>query len=457
MKKVLFFILIGSLLSIVTPSSLKAQEDKTKGPRYGQDSATCVMKISLYREFYKQWKSSGYKNEAINDALKHWRWVFQNCPLGTENTYVDGTKMYDYLIAKAKEKEVREKYIDTLMMIYDQRIEYFPLHYRTNKSQVGDILGRKGVTLYQLRPDNLEEIYEILHESVKLEKNDSPSAVLVYYFRVTTKMVNEEKLPKEAVVETYDQISDILDYNIKNNAKKRKDYENARGNIELTFEPYATCEDLIGIYTKKFKEQGDDPDVLRKITKMLDKKGCTEDELYFDATVKLYELEPTPESAYLIGKMYIKKENYQSAVTYLLEGIKMDNEDDRANCYLLLADSYRNLNDYPKARSYAYKAAELRPEDGNPYILIGDLYAASSEQCGANELESKAVYWAAVDKYYQAKNIDPSLEEVANSRISSYSKVFPSTETIFFHDYKEGDTFSVECWINETTKVRAAN
>ena len=48
---------------------------------------------------------------------------------------------------------------------------------------------------------------------------------------------------------------DIIDYNIKNNVKKKSDYENAQGNIELTFEPFASCDDLIGIYTKKFNEQ----------------------------------------------------------------------------------------------------------------------------------------------------------------------------------------------------------
>jgi tetratricopeptide (TPR) repeat protein len=289
-----------------------------------------------------------------------------------------------------------------------------------------------------------------------MQGNRSKSAVLVYYFRVTTKMINNEKIPKEVIVETYDQVIDIIDWNIKNNPKKKSDFENARGNIELTFEPYASCEDLIGIYAKKFDEQGDDPEVLTKIVKMLDKKGCTDSELFFDVTVKLYDLQPTPESAFLIGRMYVKREDYSKATEYLIAGTEMEDVDKRADCFLLLADCFRNLKNYSKARTYALNVTEIRPEDGNPYILIGDMYAASAKECGSNDLTNKVAYWAAVDKYYKAKNVDSSIADAANERISTYSRVFPTTEIIFFHDLKEGDPYKVECWINETTTVRAA-
>lgn len=452
MRKLLYLVLSGLFLSLLLQvDDIQAQ---TKQSRYGEDSATCVRKISLYREFFKQWKGSGYKSSTIDDAMKSWRWVFTNCPMGTQNTYVDGVKMFSSRIKNAKDEETRQKYIDTVMMIYDQRIEYFPLHYKTKKQQEGNILGRKGVDLYQYRPDSYEEVYNILKRSVELEGNNSKSAVLVYYFRVTSKMINDEKIPKEVIVETYDNLIEIIDWNIKNNSKKKSDYENAKGNIELTFEPYATCEDLIGIYIKKFEAEGDDPEVLSKIISMLDKRGCTDSELYFNATVKLYDLQPTPVSAFLIGRMYLKHEDYELSLDYLKAGTEMEDLDKRADCFLLLADTYRNLNNFPKARTYALKVTELRPGDGNPYILIGDMYAASAKKCGDNDLTNKVAYWAAVDKYYKAKKIDESAVDAANERISAYSKVFPSVQIIFFHNLNEGDPYTVGCWINENTKVR---
>lgn len=452
----ILFPLIFSMLMIFGVPSVSKGQVKDKGPKYGEDSATCVMKISLYREFYKQWRNSEYSNTAVNDAIRHWRWVFFNCPLGTENTYLDGVKMYSHFIKESQEGARREKLIDTLMMIYAQRLEYFPNHYRTGKSQEGNILGRKGVDLLQWRPDAWEEVYYLLKRSVDLDGNQAQSAVIVYYFRVALQMVDQGKIGTDVLVDLFDQLIAIVEYNILKNPGEKADFENVRNYLEAAFEPYASCEDLIRVYSKKFEEQGDDVELLRKITQMLDKKNCTDDPLYFDVTVRLYELVPDPTSAYLIGRMLYKKSEYSEAAEYLQQATEMADTNSRADCYLLLADVYRNLRNYPRSRSCAYKTAELRPGDGNPYILIGDLYASSANDCGDDEIGKKAAFWAAVDKYYKAKSIDPSVEQLAIDRINTYSAAFPTVERIFFHDLKEGESYNVGCWINETTTVRAA-
>ena len=63
-------------------------------------------------------------------------------------------------------------------------------------------------------------------------------------------------------------------------------------------------------------------------------------------------------------------------------------------------------------------------------------------------------YSAAIDKFIAAKNMDSSVAELANKKIASYSKYLPTNEDAFFNGYKEGDTYTVGCWINESTKVR---
>ncbi len=449
--------LIISLMMITGTGNIALAQVKDRGPRYGQDSVKCVMEISLYREFFKQWKNSDYTSVAVDDAIRHWRWVFNNCPMGTENTYLDGIKMFSYFIKEEPDNARKELLIDTLMMIYDQRMEYFPNHYKTGLSQMGNILGRKAVDLYQWRPQATEEVYHILERSVELDGNNSQTAVIVYYFRTAIELVNASKLGKDVLIELFDKLMGIVEYNIKNNPADQEDFESVKANLELSVEPYATCQDLIPIYRAKFDaEGGSNPELLKKIINMLDKKNCTADPLYFDATVKLYELEPDPESAFLIGRMLYRRNELSKSSTYLLQATDMADTNARADCYLLLADEYRTMRDYSRARTYAYKSAELRPNDGNPYILIGDLYAASADMCGDDEIGKKAAYWAAVDKYYKAKNIDPSLEQAANERIYSYSRAFPAVERLFFHDLKEGESYTVGCWINETTTVRAA-
>ena len=99
-------------------------------------------------------------------------------------------------------------------------------------------------------------------------------------------------------------------------------------------------------------------------------------------------------------------------------------------------------------------ALELKPSWGKPMILIGDIYAAASKDCGSNAYEQGMVFSAAIDKFIQAKKIDISVVNAANKKIATYSKYLPSKEDAFFSGAEEGSVFQVGCWINESTKVR---
>ena len=432
-----------------------AQGQQSTESKYGTDSVSCVMNNSLYYEFYKQWKQSNYKNEAWKDAVTPWRWVFVNCPKSTINIYLHGEKLMDEIIKTETNKERKEKYIDTLMMVYDKRIQYF------NKE--GYVLGKKGADLYKLRPSAYEEAYEILKKSVDLEGNKSNGPSLIYYFRSAEKLVKAEKAEKLILVDIYDQTSEIIEFNIKKfrsekNEKKVTNWENIRGNIEVSFEPYATCEDLISIYTIKFNENQNDVDLLKKITKILDKKNCTNSDLFFQATENLHSLEPTARSAELMGKMYIKREEYTKAAEYLLQSIDLyEDNNDKADVHYLMANVYFQIKRYSKARTHSYEVIKIRPNDGKPYILIGDMYVATAKECGNNDLTKNVAYWAAVDKYIKAKAVDPSVADLARTKINTFSQYFPATETIFFYDLKKGDSYKIDCWINETTKVRTSD
>lgn len=455
MKAKIIFTLLAISLSFISFNE-DVQGQTYDGPRFGQDSAKCVENISLYREFYRQWKDSKYKNESVKDAIGPWRWVLLNCPKGTQNTYVDGVRIMDYLIKKEKDQEKREAYIDTLLSLYDTRIAIY--------GKEGSTLGRKGVDFYKYRTKNYEEAYNIFKKSVQLQKNRSQGPIVVYYFRTTVKMVKEGALETSVIVEVYDEVMNIVESNIKrlevkSDARSKRFLETwltVKGNIEAEFEPFATCEDLVAIYQKKFNENQEDVELLKKITGILDKKKCTDHQLYFDATVQLYKLEPSPESAYLIAKMYLIEKNYNEALTYLSEALNMEDAEKVALACQYMAMCNQQLNNYVEARRNARKSIELNPQNGEAYILIGDLYAASADRCGDNDLTKKVAYWAAVDKYVQAKRANPEVKETADRRIASYRKYYPTTETIFFYNLKEGDAYKVECWIQENTTIRAA-
>jgi len=449
MKKLSVLLLLLSMMFSLT----------SYGQKYGEDSLKCIENLSLYKINFRIWKEHDYSEEVIRQVpiVEPWRWVFNNCPMASQNIYLDGVKIYKYLLEKTDDELTKSKLIDTIMLIYDNRIKYFG---QTKTSREGNVLARKGVDLYVLDPNRYQEVYQILDKAIALEGNKIIGPALVYYFRTTINSARSGQIDSTIIIENYNKITEIIDYNIKkyqSKASSLANWENIQGNIENSFEPFATCEDLIPLFSRKFEENPDDAELLKKITYMLDKKGCSESELFFTATEKLHQLEPNANSAYLMGIMNIKKENYSQATDYLLEAIEgLDDDEKKANTYYMLGSMYLNIKKYSEGRDFAYKGIELRPDDGNFYILIGDLYAASAKICGDNELSSKAAYWAAVDKYQKAANIDEEIREIAYKRISTYSKLFPSKETIFFHAYKEGNPYKVECWINENTTIRAA-
>ena len=451
LKKTIAF--LGVMVYFATMTNAKAQD--TISEKYGNDSVNCVMNNSLYFEFFKQWRDSDYKSPAWKDAVRPWRWVFLNCPQSTRNIYLHGERLVDELIQNETDKTKRNKYVDTLMMVYDKRIEYF--------GNEGFVLGKRGSELYKLRPEAYEEAYANLTRSIELEGNESNGAVLIYLFRAAEKIVKSDKADRSLLFEVYDQASEIIDYNInrfRNEADEKKvtSWENVRGNLELSIEPYATCPDIISIYSVKFNNEPNNVDLLKKITKLLDRKNCTDSDLFLAATENLHRLEPSAKSAELMGKMNIRRENYTESVKFLQEAVQLhEDAQAKADVYFLLAHVYFQMKLYTQSRSAGNEVLKVRPNDGKIYILIGDLYASSAKDCGDNDLTSKVAYWAAVDKYVRARNVDPSVEDLARTKINTFSQYFPAKETIFFYDLDEGDAYTVECWINETTTVRASN
>jgi tetratricopeptide (TPR) repeat protein len=430
------------------------------GSRYGKDSVTCIMNLSLYREFFKQWRENPSANSVINDAMGPWYWTFNNCPRASENIYIDGAKMIRHRIQMAKTPKMKNALIDTLKLIYTQRMHYFPYKFRTTEPQKGELLGREAIDLLNVQPSAETEIYNMLKQSVALDKENALGAVFVYYFRLTTQMANEGKIDTTAVVDAYSQIMGYVNqrldsYKAENNAGKVMEYQNIKQNIDMTFQPFASCGILVKMYQKKFDAAPQDPDVLKQVISALDSKQCYNNDLYYNANVNLYKVSPTPGMALLLGRMMMQKNKYDDAIKYLSQANVAD-PDQTVEVDMLMAQAYQLMNDYPKSREMALKALKVNPKYGLAYELIGDLYAQSATKCGNNDLTKLVAYWAAVDKYEQAKRVDPDLTSTMNSRIAIYKQHFPTTESLFFHNLKPGEKYKVGCWINEETIVRSS-
>jgi tetratricopeptide (TPR) repeat protein len=391
--------------------------------------------VNVYRSLEDQY----YKQKNYKDAYKPWSWLFNNAPSVSKNIFIHGVVICKYFI----EEEGKENFIDTMMLVYDRRIEYF--------DQRGFVLGRKGIDHLKYRPNEFETSYGFFKESIELEANNTKSDVAYYYIFTSTLMVKSEKITEEELLGNFGKINDIIDANASGNEKSR--WDQTRDNIVAIMVPWLQCNILIPFYEAQYESSKDELEKLKNMQSVLQMQKCTDSEVYSRISESVFEKEPSAKAAYSLGTAFQSKENYDKAIYYYKKAIELESESniEKSKYHLALADLYKRTNNFSLSRTHAQTSASLNPDDGTPYILIGDLYASSANSCGNNDFEKAAVYWAAVDQYIIAKSKG---SPEAENRINSYSARFPTTEKAFYHEVYEGDTVNIACWINVSTKAR---
>ena len=421
-----------------------SQADIYQNPDYGPDSASrmkCANNLSTMSEFMKI--------DLINYALPSWRTVFDKCPASSKNIYLYGVKIYRDRLDMENEPVRKKELLDTLMMIYDRRIEYF--------GQKGHVLGRKGIDLLRYDQNAIEEAHAILGESINASGENADEAVVVTFMQTSMVLFKGGRIESKQVIDDYMQATGVLSKRTGSGNQDRMT-ERAFENVDRLFAESGAgnCNDLIAIFTPKFQADPENTELLKTIIRLLMGRGCEDSDLFAASAEKLYQIEPTSDAAYNLAKLFIKREEFQKSLDYYQKAIESSDDPEAKAQYnyqasVLLMNKFQN---YSESRSYALRAIALKSGWGAPYIVIGKAYAASSRQCGDNEFEKSTVYWAAVDKFNEAKSADPSVAAEANTLIEQYSRYFPNVEDAFFYGYQEGQDYKVGCWINEDTTVR---
>ena len=427
MKK--FIILVVAILAVF---SVGAQS------KYGADEQKCKENLSMFREYYKQ------KN--YDDAYNPWRWAYKNCPQSSGNIFKNAPKI---LKAKMKADKVnKSEYVDTLMMVFDDRIKYF--------GKDGYVLGIKGYELIGIDKSRSEEALGYLKRSIELEGNNASVQAVFGYMKAIVNLEKSGVKAKSDVIEAYSVVSEVIDYNIVNETKMAVHFVKYSEKVEKLFTPYANCDDLIALFSVKFDPITEDVNLLKRITKVLDNKKCTDSDLFFNASSRLHELEPSAASADQMSKMSIAKGKSSNAITFSKQAIESEEDvNKKAIYYLGLADAYRNSGSYASARNAVYSALELRDGWGEAYMNLGNIYIAGAKNCGS-DFDKSTVYWVAVDAFRKART-DEETSDRASKSINTYSKYFPTKENCFFNGLEAGKPHTVACWINKTTTARTSD
>jgi len=363
--------------------------------------------------------------------------------------YVEGITMYRNMIESASNPARIDQLIDTMLLIYDRRIEYF--------GGEGNVLGRKGIDLLRYRNndvDAVEAAYGYLKRSIELERNKARDAVMVTFINSSVSLNQKGRLDDNQSIEDYFMVTEIVDGLLNKGTR----WERAKASIDdlMIGSGLLTCEALDSYFEPKYEANKSDREFLENVIRFYSSAGCDRANIYVDASEQMFEIDPGPESAHQLAVLFIAKSDFEKAAEYLQRAVIGDNIDDetRAEWYYELAVVCLANEDYCDAIVWAKEAIARKSDYGKAYIALGDAIVFSRNSLG-DDFEKRTAFWVAADKYAKAKSVDPSVTADANQKLNNYANQYPNHEEVFFRDLKDGDSYQVKGCINEYTTVRS--
>ena len=411
----------------------------------------------LYRDFLKvkDWKQ----------AFDYWQKVYAEAPAadGARNTvYADGILFYEHFISQTTDSLEKEKYIDKIFQLYDEIDVCFP--------QGGYVPARKGFDLYYTYPHRAsrEDIYALFKQAIDRDGLKTADFVINPFAALLVELYFEKKITRDEAQKYQQLIRDIIKEGLAkcegvacDRWKVVDSYAPARLEAFEVEKGFYNCDYYMNKYYQDFLDEPTNCDVIRETYSRLVWGGCSESDPRFAALINAGNANCVTEKGPAAAAYEcLRKADYPCAIEGLEKAAEAASDASTKGQYLLLIAKiyYANLKNFPQARKYALRAAGVHGNWGEPYILIGRMYASSGPLCGPGRgWDSQIVVWPAIDMWARAKSVDPSCAAEANKWINQYSQFMPNREDVFIRNLKAGDRFFVGCWIQESTIIRTAD
>jgi hypothetical protein len=433
-----------------------------------QSSDKCAEEIQYLVQFTK--------SKDYNEAYPYLQSMRKECPTYHKAIYIYGEFILKDKIDNAQAPEEKEKFVKDLVALYGEHDKNYP------GNGAGNTV-KKAMLLLDNNVGAKEEAYGYLDNAFKTDSANFTSAKALYtYFELFVDEYEALKkgLALQQVFDKYDEITEKLELEEKGlsdeldvllnkieteealtdketRLKERNEYNieqfsTVKGSMDAKIVLLSTCEKLIPFYQKSFEEKKTDVLWLKRAAERLEAKDCDSDPLFAKISEQLHKLNPTAESAYLLGVAAQRAKNTSKALEFFNQSAQLFTDaTKKAKVYYKIATMYGNGNK-SQARAYARKALSAKPSFGQAYMLIAQLYAGSANECGKTPFDKRAVYWLCAQYANKAAAVDPALKATANRQAASYNGYAPS-RTDIFNSNMAGKTISFNCWIGESVKV----
>ena len=395
-------------------------------------------------------------NRNFNQAAKYLQQLLQNCPAASENTYANGIKLYKQKINRARSLAEKNGYVDSLLLLYDIRLEHFGAHPKRGKAYILDRKAREHLTYRESDREGIRKDFEIAI-AAQVEANGTADAELVaIYFKNLCDDYKNDIVDAMTIVNAYEENSKYFNNADESQAEFKNQFETSFGTSGA-----ASCENLQKIFEPKIAAAPSDEKLLAHAFQLMSKTGC-ESDFYLSVGEMYYGVNPQSSVAMLLAQIFQNKKEFGKANKYLREALAKETvAEEREKLLARIGILEMTANNYAEAVKAFNEsiAVDETDDDGLALYFLAQCYVAGSKDCGS-ELSKHAVYWVGYDVLQAAipllEATDASVAANAKKLAESYRSAFPTAEECFFAELKDGANYTINCGLakGSTTKVR---
>ncbi len=402
--------------------------------------------------------NSSYLKEEINNhnfdsAAGYLHKLIEKCPAASENIYVNGTKLYKQRINRAQTLAEKNAYVDSLLWLYDVRLENFGTHRTRGKDYILERKAREYLTYKESDREGIRNAFEAAVAAQVEATGKADPEVLAIYFKNLCDDYSNDVVDAMTVVAAYDENAKYFEGITPEQEEFKDQFEKC-----FAMSGAASCENIEKIFAKKIADAPEDETVIAQAMALMSRAKC-ESDFFLSVGEKNYAMKPSSDTAMLLAEAFQNRKDYNKANQYLREALaKETNDAEREKLLVRIGILEVTTNDYRNAVEAFREAQKINPEDGLIYYFLPQCYVFGAKNC--NGFAKDATFWVAYDMLQKAipllEGDYPEFAANAKSLAATYRSAFPTTEECFFNELSEGSTYTVNCGFvsGVTTKVR---
>ena len=395
-------------------------------------------------------------NRNFGQATKYLQQLLAQCPAASENTFVRGVTLYKNKINRARSLAEKNTYVDSLLLLYDLRLEHFGSHPKRGKAYILDRKAREHLTYKEGDREGIRQSFE-LAIAAQVEANGAADPALVaIYFKNLCDDYSNDIVDAMTIVNAYEECSKHFANIDESQAEFKAQFETS-----FSVSGAASCENLQNIFEPKVMANSTDEALLAHVFGLMAKANC-ESDFFIQVAELYYNVKPQTNVAMLLAQIFQTKKEFAKANQYLREAVTNEtNPDEREKLLIRIGILEMTANNFAVAISAFNESIKVddTDDDGLALYFLAQCYVAGAKDCNS-ELDKHSVYWVAYDFLQKALPLlemtDASVASQARNLADSYRSVFPTAEVCFFAELNEGATYRINCGLAKglTTKVR---